>query len=65
MAVAGDDLSCGHRLKAKTLADFIRFGLTDGQKDAAGLDYAPLPPALAARLLTRADSIAPPSTATK
>jgi phosphate transport system substrate-binding protein len=51
--------------KAKTLADFVRFGLTDGQKDAPGLDYAPLPAALAARLLTRVDSIAPFSPATK
>jgi phosphate transport system substrate-binding protein len=51
--------------KAKTLGDFVRFGLTDGQKDAASLDYAPLPAALAARLMTRVDSIAPPSTATK
>ncbi len=51
--------------KAKTLADFVRFGLTDGQKDAPGLDYAPLPASLTARLLTRIDSIAPSSPATK
>jgi phosphate transport system substrate-binding protein len=44
--------------KAKTLADFIRFGLTDGQKDAVPLDYAALPSALATRLVARADSIA-------
>jgi phosphate transport system substrate-binding protein len=44
--------------KAKTLSDFVRFGLTEGQKDAAPLDYAPLPSALATRLIARADSIA-------
>ena len=44
--------------KAKTLADFIRFGLTEGQKAAAPLDYAPLPADLAARLLARVDSLA-------
>jgi phosphate transport system substrate-binding protein len=51
--------------KARTLADFVRFGLTDGQKDAPGLDYAPLPAALATRLLTRVDSIALSSPAAK
>jgi ABC-type phosphate transport system substrate-binding protein len=29
--------------KGKKLADFLRWALSDGQKDAAGLDYAPLP----------------------
>jgi len=47
--------------KAKTLSDFIHFGLTDGQKDAAPLDYAPLPTALVTRLVARADSIALPA----
>lgn len=47
--------------KARALAAFIRFGLTDGQNDAAPLDYAPLPPALATRLVARVDSIAPPA----
>jgi phosphate transport system substrate-binding protein len=44
--------------KAKSVADFIRHGLTDGQKDAAPLDYAPLPQSLVQRLLPRLDSIA-------
>ena len=47
--------------KAKTLSDFIHFGLTDGQKDAAPLDYAPLPTTLVTRLIARADSIALPA----
>ena len=45
--------------KAKKLADFIRFALTDGQKDAAALDYAPLPTSLVTRLMPRIDSIGP------
>jgi phosphate transport system substrate-binding protein len=45
--------------KAKKLADFIRWALTDGQKDAAPLDYAPLPASLVAKLTARVDSIAP------
>jgi phosphate transport system substrate-binding protein len=44
--------------KAKKLADFIRFGLTEGQKDAPALDYAPLPASLVSRLTARLDSIA-------
>lgn len=51
--------------KAKTLADFVRFGLTEGQKAAPGLDYAPLPAALVTKLLARVDSIAPSSPAAK
>ncbi len=45
--------------KAKSLADFVRFGLTTGQKEAPSLDYAPLPSALVTKLLARVDSIAP------
>ena len=30
--------------KAKKLADFLRWAIHDGQKLAAALDYAPLPP---------------------
>ena len=45
--------------KAKAIADFVRFGLTEGQKSAASLDYAPLPQGLVTRLLARVDSIAP------
>ena len=44
--------------KAKKLDAFMRWALTDGQKNAAALDYAPLPPALAASLTSRIDSIA-------
>ena len=29
--------------KGKKLADFLRWALTDGEKQAAALDYAPLP----------------------
>lgn len=44
--------------KAKKLSDFIKFGLTDGQHDAPGLDYAALPAAMIPKLMARADSIA-------
>jgi phosphate transport system substrate-binding protein len=44
--------------KAKKLADFIKWSLTEGQKDASSLDYAPLPGALVPRLTARIDSIA-------
>jgi phosphate transport system substrate-binding protein len=44
--------------KAKKLADFIRWALTDGEKDAASLSYAPLPPSLVAKLTPRIDSLA-------
>ncbi len=43
--------------KGKKLADFIRWALTDGQRDAESLGYAPLPPSLASRLTTRVDSL--------
>jgi phosphate transport system substrate-binding protein len=46
-------------VKARTLADFVRWALTEGERDAAALDYAPLPAALAERLVTRVDSIVP------
>ena len=29
--------------KGKKLVDFIKWAITDGEKDAEGLDYAPLP----------------------
>ena len=44
--------------KAKKLADFVHWALTDGQHDAPALDYAPLPATLAARLTARVDSLA-------
>ncbi len=36
--------------KGKKLADFIRWALLSGRADAESLDYAPLPPPLAARV---------------
>jgi phosphate transport system substrate-binding protein len=44
-------------VKARKLRDFIRWGLTEGQKDAEPLAYAPLPQALVTRLLARLDSL--------
>jgi phosphate transport system substrate-binding protein len=46
-------------VKAKKLADFIRWALTEGEQSASSLDYAPLPPSLVTRLTPRIDSIAP------
>ena len=36
--------------KAKTLTDFLKYALNDGQKSASALDYAPLPVRLAKQL---------------
>jgi phosphate transport system substrate-binding protein len=44
--------------KAKKLANAIRWALTDGEKDAASLAYAPLPASLVAKLMPRVDSLA-------
>ncbi|MGK2934074.1 MAG: phosphate ABC transporter substrate-binding protein PstS [Gemmatimonadaceae bacterium] len=44
-------------VKARKLGDFLRWALTEGEKQAAALDYAPLPAAIADRLLQRLDSI--------
>ena len=43
--------------KAKKLDDFIHWALTEGQKQAAPLDYAPLPSTLATALANRIDSV--------
>jgi phosphate transport system substrate-binding protein len=43
--------------KGKKLVDFLRWALTDGEKDAPALDYSPLPQSLDARLIARLDSI--------
>ena len=43
--------------RGKQLVDFLRWGLTDGQALAAPLDYAPLPEATRAALVTRLASI--------
>jgi phosphate transport system substrate-binding protein len=37
----------------KPLVDFVKWGLTDGQRYETALDYAPLPPAMARQLLQR------------
>ena len=39
--------------KAKKLVDFIRWALTEGETQAAALDYAPLPASVTARLTQR------------
>ena len=46
-----------HADKGKTLVDFLRWGLSDGQAVEASLYYAPLPSALLAGLRQRLDSI--------
>jgi phosphate transport system substrate-binding protein len=44
-------------IKGKKLVDFMRWALTSGQASAAALDYAPLPKAIADRLVQRLGSI--------
>lgn len=44
-------------VKGRKLVDFIRWAFTEGEKQAAALDYAPLPAAIASRLVQRLDSI--------
>jgi phosphate transport system substrate-binding protein len=44
-------------IKGKKLVDFMRWALTSGQASAAALDYAPLPKAIADRLVARLGSI--------
>ena len=43
--------------KAKKLVDFVRWALTDGEKAAASLDYAPLPPAMARQLVRQLGTV--------
>lgn len=43
--------------KASELLDFLRWALTEGDAQAAALDYAPLPDAVAQRVLQRLDSV--------
>ncbi|MGI8496705.1 MAG: phosphate ABC transporter substrate-binding protein PstS [Gemmatimonadaceae bacterium] len=47
----------GDATKGKKLVDFIRWALTDGERTAAPLDYAPLPESLVKQLGTKLDSI--------
>ncbi len=44
-------------VKGKKLVDFLRWALTDGEKEATTLDYAPIPASMATQLKARIDSI--------
>ena len=44
-------------VKGRKLRDFLRWALTEGESQAAALDYAPLPASMATRLTARLDSI--------
>jgi len=44
-------------VKARKLTDFLKWALSEGRKQAAALDYAPLPDLMSTRLTTRLDSI--------
>ncbi|HEX6575487.1 MAG TPA: phosphate ABC transporter substrate-binding protein PstS [Gemmatimonadaceae bacterium] len=43
--------------KGRKLVDFLRWALSEGERQAAALDYAPLPASMASRLTARLDSI--------
>jgi phosphate transport system substrate-binding protein len=43
--------------KGKKLVDFLRWALTDGEKEATALNYAPLPESMANQIRLRLDSI--------
>ena len=47
-------------LKGKTLVDFLKWAIHDGQKSAPSLDYSPLPAAVQARLDKTIDEIRVP-----
>jgi len=49
--------------KGKKLVDFVKWALSTGEGEAAALDYAPLPAAIASMLTPRLDSIKVGSTA--
>jgi phosphate transport system substrate-binding protein len=44
-------------VKGKQLVDFLRWALTEGEKQAVTLDYAPLPATMASQLQKRLDTI--------
>jgi phosphate transport system substrate-binding protein len=44
-------------VKGRKLRDFLKWALTEGEKQASALDYAPLPASMASRLAARLDSI--------
>ena len=48
--------------KGRKLRDFLRWAYTEGEQQAAALDYAPLPDAVLQRLVARLDSITAGST---
>ena len=43
--------------KGKKLLDFVRWALTEGEKSASSLDYAPIPAAMAKQLVKRLGSV--------
>ncbi|HZJ01214.1 MAG TPA: phosphate ABC transporter substrate-binding protein PstS, partial [Gemmatimonadaceae bacterium] len=43
--------------KARKLRDFMKWALTEGEKQASALDYAPLPESMGSRLVARLDSL--------
>jgi len=43
--------------KGKQLLAFMRWALTDGEKSAASLDYAPIPAIMSKQLLKRLDTV--------
>ena len=43
--------------KGKKVLDFVRWALTDGQAQAATLDYAPIPTAMSKQLVERLKTI--------
>jgi phosphate transport system substrate-binding protein len=45
------------RVKGAKLVNFLRWAYKDGEKSAAALDYAPLPPAMVAQLQNRLKTI--------
>lgn len=49
-------------VKSKKLVDFLHWALTDGEAQATTLDYAPLPAAMATKIIARLDSIKSGST---
>jgi phosphate transport system substrate-binding protein len=44
-------------VKGRKLVDFINWGLTDGEREAASLDYAPLPQEMVARLKAKLGTV--------
>jgi phosphate transport system substrate-binding protein len=44
-------------VKGRTLRDFLKWALTEGESQAAALEYAPLPPDMVNRLVQRLDSL--------